>query len=84
MSDKFEKAGTEMEISGVGGNQTAKLMRLATLQLGEFRIDKPTVLVAQDSAGMPIPDYIEGLLGMDVLRRYKIFINYAGRRVSFE
>jgi hypothetical protein len=72
------------EITGVGGSHTVKSTVCDSLWVGAQRIDRPVVLASEDFAGVPLPDYIEGLLGVEVLRQFNLVIDYPARVFRFD
>jgi len=39
---------------------------------------------AEDFSGLPLPDYIEGLLGLQILREFNLFIDYSIGKIYFD
>ncbi len=73
----------EFEMRGVGGIDTVRSFRADSLQVDGLLISTPEVLMTKDPGGIPFPDYIEGILGMDILKQYNLFLDYPQRRISF-
>jgi predicted aspartyl protease len=86
MADEFDRIAAETEIQGVGGILTVKTASLDSLRIGNIRIDNPKVMVtaADDPAAIPFPDYIEGFLGIEILKEFNLLINYPEGKISFE
>ena len=84
MSAKYKDAASEATIQGVGGVQTVKTARGEYLDVGGLRVDRPTIMISEDYAAIPFPDYIEGFLGMEILKRFNLLIDYADGRVDFK
>lgn len=60
--------GERVRVRTAGGVVESELMRLDDLEVGEVRLESPTVLVLEG----PLPDGVDGLLGMDVLGRFPL------------
>lgn len=84
MSDVFNESASDAEIQGIGGTMAVKTARLDSLRIGSLLIDKPTVMVVEDYAAIPFPDYIEGFLGVEILRQFNLLIDYSKGKVYFE
>ncbi len=84
MSDKLDGDMFETEIQGVGGIQTVRNVRVDSLNIGDVRIEQPTVMIVDDYAAIPFPDYIEGFLGMGILKRFNLFIDYPDGKIYFK
>jgi hypothetical protein len=64
---------------GVGGPVTHDIARLEELRLGSLRIKKPVVTLSQDTRGVFASRQYAGLIGGEVLRRYRVIFDY-GRK----
>ncbi len=69
------------QIMGLGGMQTVVSGRADSLQIGSITIDKPTVMVSTGDSDVPFPDYIEGFVGVDILKRFVLLIDYPKNRI---
>jgi hypothetical protein len=82
-SGSLDKSVMTARIQGVGGVQDAKIYLGDSLRINQLLIEKPEVMVVEDFDAIPFPDYIEGFLGMDILKNYILFINFPERKLSF-
>ena len=69
---------------GVGGGTHALLGRLEKLQLGRFVIKNPLVRFSQDEKGELASAAYSGLLGGELLRRFRVIFDYAHQRMMLE
>ncbi len=72
------------EIIGMGGGHSALSGRLGSLSFGRQVIEKPIVHISDNFAGMSFPDYIDGLLGVEILRKFNLLIDYSENRIYFD
>jgi predicted aspartyl protease len=70
---------------GVGGTVTADLGRVASLKIGGIELSRPVTSLYGDSAGVfsGNSEWI-GNIGGDILRRFKVFLDYANKRIILE
>lgn len=69
------------QIQGLGGVQAVESGRCDSLRIGSIVVDKPMVMVSTNDRSLPFPDYIEGFLGIDILKRFVLLIDYPGNRL---
>ena len=70
---------------GVGGAAAASLVRLAAVDIGGVSLADPLVAIFGDGAGvMSSGEFFDGNLGGEFLRRYTLFLDYAGMRIILE
>lgn len=69
------------QVEGLGGMQSVLSGRAESLQIGSITIDKPTVMVSTGKNDVPFPDYIEGFVGVDILKRFTLLIDYPDNRI---
>jgi len=84
VAETLDDLSEESKIQGVGGAQSVKTARADSLQIGNIKIDRPTVLIAENYAAIPFPDYIEGFLGVEILKRFQLFIDYSHRKIYLD
>jgi hypothetical protein len=76
-----------IEVAGVTslyGSGTGRIQRLASVHLGDLNIVRPTVSIS-DAAGAAIPvGLADGTIGMPVIRRAVMILDYARSRIIFE
>src|SRR6185436_8601866 len=70
---------------GVGGAAAASLVQLAAVEIGGVSLADPLVAIFGDGAGvMSSGEFFDGNLGGEFLRRYTLFLDYAGMRIILE
>ena len=69
---------------GIGGATARFALRGAEIELGKYHLKKPVVVVAPDQAGLRADPTSSGLVGMDVLQRFKITFDYSRGRMYLE
>ena len=82
----WEGKTDEMEtfsLTGVGGQHEVYLARIDSLTFAGQMERNATALLSPDYQSIPLPDYIEGILGIGILSDYEIFLDYATGRVAF-
>jgi hypothetical protein len=70
--------------SGIGGEHTGRLARVAKLQVGRFEVSRPVTYFSQDEAGVYASSDIQGELGEEIASRFKLFLDYGHNRIIFE
>jgi C-terminal processing protease CtpA/Prc len=68
----------------VGGEVKLLVGRLPQLQLGRFTINDPVVHFAQDRKGAFASSEFSGVIGGELLRRFKVIFDYAHKRMILE
>ena len=79
--ERFNAQSSTAEIFGMGGTQTVATGYGDFLEIGSQIIDTPSVMVTESYTELPFPEYIEGFLGVDVLKRFNWVIDYAQSRI---
>lgn len=69
---------------GVGGETKLLVGRLNNLQLGHFTLAEPIVHFAQDRKGSLASSEFNGVIGGELLRRFKVVFDYAHKRMILE
>ncbi|MBV9211754.1 MAG: aspartyl protease family protein [Acidobacteria bacterium] len=69
---------------GVGGKSENVEARLANLQLGSFVLQNPIVSFSLATAGTLTDTDNDGPLGNEILRRFKVTLDYSRRRMMLE
>jgi Aspartyl protease/PDZ domain len=69
---------------GLGGEAKSVDVRLGDFRLGRYVIPGPIVALSQDSEGALASDTNAGPLGNEILRRFRIVIDYSRRRMILE
>jgi len=68
---------------GAGGEYERITRRIKGAKLGPFFIDQPVVSFGQDEDGSA-SDGFDGILGGEILRRFKVVFDYSRRRMMLE
>ena len=69
---------------GLAGEAKLLLERAQYLQLGTTTLDEPVIAFSQDRDGSLASDTFDGVIGGEILRRFKVIFDYAQRRVILE
>jgi hypothetical protein len=70
-------------ISGAGGMHSALLGTADVMQFGSTTIRRPMIVLSEGFETFPFPDYIEGLLGVEILKQFDLLLDYPSHRVLF-
>jgi Aspartyl protease len=73
-----------MGVSGAGGEAGGRFGRVASLRIGRVTLSKPVTLFSEDKTGAFANPALAGNIGYDVLRRFRIFLDYSHNRVILE
>jgi hypothetical protein len=79
-----QKTIEELGAKGVGGNVNLLVGRLPQLQLGRFTFRNPVIYLAQDRKGAFASTEFSGVIGGELLRRFKVIFDYAHKRLYLE
>ena len=79
-----QKTIKEPGAEGVGGEVKLFVGRLPQLQLGRFTVTDPVVHFAQDRKGAFASSEFSGVIGGELLRRFKVIFDYAHKRMILE
>jgi predicted aspartyl protease len=69
---------------GIGGAAQRYAVRGEELQIGKFKLKRPPVVITGDEAGLRADPSSVGLVGMEVLRRFKVTFDYSRARMYLE
>lgn len=69
---------------GLGGEAKSVDVRLGDFRLGRYVIPSPLVALSQDTEGSLASDTNAGPLGNEILRRFRIVLDYSRRRMMLE
>jgi predicted aspartyl protease len=79
----FPKAAQE-SASGGGGEQRRLVGRAKAVKLGRVVLDNPPVGLSLDTEGSGASEANDGLVGGEVLRRFKVILDYSRGRMILE
>jgi predicted aspartyl protease len=69
---------------GVGGVTSGDITRIEALEIGDIRLLRSLALVSRDTAGILSLPGRAGIIGMEVLRRFRAFLDYPGKQIILE
>lgn len=58
--------------------------RIPTIQIGRFTLKKPIAIFFQDKQGVVASPEFDGIVGAEILRRFKVIFDYSRRRMILE
>jgi len=67
---------------GIGGPTKDVIGRISSLKLGQFAVERP--VVAFSKSGIASDDSFSGIIGGEVLRRFKVVLDYPGQQMFLE
>jgi membrane-associated protease RseP (regulator of RpoE activity) len=70
--------------AGTGGEITGQTGRVATLQIGKFKINNLTAMFSQDTAGAFADPNLAGNIGAQIASKFRLFLDYTRERIIFE
>jgi len=79
-----QKTIEELGAKGVGGNVKLLVGRWPQLQLGRFTFRNPVIYLAQDRKGAFASTEFSGVIGGELLGRFKVIFDYAHKRLYLE
>lgn len=68
----------------LAGKSSGRIGRVKEAQFGEFVITKPVANFSQDAEGDDAESEIAGIIGSEVLRRFKLVVDYSRKQIIFE
>lgn len=69
---------------GVGGLSRTLVARVKNIRIGRFDIDNPIVSFSQATKGEQASAAYDGVVGGEVLRRFKMILDYSRRQIILE
>jgi hypothetical protein len=69
---------------GTGGRVTGRMGRIAELRIGKFQIADTPTLFSEDKSGAFASREMQGNIGAQILRKFKVFLDYARDRIILE
>jgi hypothetical protein len=69
---------------GIGGELIHYLGRVKELRVGSLTIPRPVTTYSQDRTSVFASAEYQGLIGADILRRYRVIVDYPHQRIVFE
>jgi hypothetical protein len=74
----------DRSLPGLGGEVKQVLSRASEFELGDLRIRNPTITLAQDAAGSLANSDFDGIIGGELLRRFKVIFDTAHNQLILE
>jgi hypothetical protein len=71
-------------MGGAGGKVSGRIGRVSELKIGNFKINAPITMFAEDKAGAFANTALLGNIGMQVASKFRIFLDYKHDRIIFE
>jgi hypothetical protein len=78
------KEVTESHGRGAGGEESRVMVRFASVRFGPFTIKNPPVVLSLDTKGAGAATDNDGIIGGEILRRFKVIIDYSRKRMILE
>ena len=69
---------------GLGGDVNHSVCRLARISLGGLTLEKPVCTLSQDQDGALAAEHYDGLIGGELLARYRVILDATRRRMILE
>jgi hypothetical protein len=66
---------------GIGGASRATMGRLASLQIGDFVVERPVVQFNTATRGIEASSQFDGIIGADILSRFIVTLDYQNQRM---
>jgi hypothetical protein len=79
-----QKTIVDRSISGLGGNTSLLIGRAIRFKIGSSVFQSPLIYISQDKGGALASSEYEGLIGTEILRRFKVIFDYSRRRLILE
>jgi Aspartyl protease/PDZ domain len=79
-----QKTIVDRSISGLGGETRLLIGRATHFKIGSSIFTAPLIYISQDNGGALASLEYEGLIGTEILRRFKVIFDYPRRRLILE
>ncbi len=70
-------------IIGIGGMQEVQITRIDSLSLAGIVLRDQKAVLTDDNSQLPFSDYVEGIIGLEILEKFVLYLDYQSRRVCF-
>lgn len=81
---QYQKRILDQSVAGLGGETKLLIIRAGSFALGSSVIPKPITYISQDNEGALASSQYDGVIGSEILRRFKVIFDYARRRLILE
>jgi Aspartyl protease len=82
--DPSHKTIRAIGAAGAGGRISARVGRVASLQIGSFTLRNPVTMFAEDTGGAFANSALAGNIGGRIANRFRIILDYGRRRIILE
>jgi predicted aspartyl protease len=79
-----QKTILDRSLAGLGGETRLLVSRATSFTLGNLSVREPVIYVSQDTGGALASSEYDGLIGGEILRRFKVIFDYARGRLILE
>jgi hypothetical protein len=79
-----QRMALDRSLSGLGGETKVLVSRAISFMLGKLVISEPVVYVSQDTGGALASSNFDGIVGGELLRKFKVIFDYTRHRLMFE
>ncbi len=79
-----QKTILDQSIAGLGGGTSLLVGRASSFRIGHSVLENALIYISQDNAGALASSDYEGLIGTEILRKFKLIFDYPRRRLIFE
>jgi len=69
---------------GINGVTSAPVIGLRYLAFGQATLDRPEVALSHAASGLTSSDAFDGIIGAELLSRFRLFVDYPARRLILE
>lgn len=84
LKDIFDSSNQISKIIGIGGVERVKIVKLDSIKIDKLIINNPRILLFETGTTFPMQEYIEGLIGLELLDEFNIFVDYSRGKIYFE
>jgi hypothetical protein len=74
----------DRSLGGLGGETKLLVSRATSFTLGNLSVREPVIYVSQDRGGALASSLFDGVIGGEILRRFKVIFDYARGRMILE
>jgi hypothetical protein len=79
-----QKTILDQSVAGIGGDTRLLVGRASNFKIGSSVLPSPLIYISQDQGGALASSAYQGLIGTEVLRRFKVIFDYPRRRLIVE
>ncbi len=69
---------------GIGGDEETAVGRIESVEIGPYSMPQPVVSLSLARGGSFARTDFDSIIGMEVIRRFKMILDYSRKRVTFE